>query len=120
MGLMIIRHKARDYGQWRPIFNKHAEMQKAASLSNPGVYHSADSNRTEIIVGLRHQGHEDGQGLAASVDLEKAMTEAGSWTFQRSIFLNRLIECLCAGIRANPCEDCEANSRYKPMRAPAL
>ena len=33
--MMIIRHKVRDYGQWRPIFDAHAEMQKAAGLSNP-------------------------------------------------------------------------------------
>jgi hypothetical protein len=30
MGMMIIRHKVRDYGQWRPIFDANAEMQKAA------------------------------------------------------------------------------------------
>ena len=32
MGMMIIHHKVRDYGQWRPIFDGHAEMQKAAGL----------------------------------------------------------------------------------------
>ena len=50
MGMMIVRHKVRDYGQWRPIFDAHAEMQKAAGLSNPRVYHSADSNKSEIVV----------------------------------------------------------------------
>ena len=45
MGMMIIRHKIRDYGQWRPIFDRHAEMQKAAGLINR-VYHSADSTRS--------------------------------------------------------------------------
>ena len=33
MGVMMIRHKVRDYGQWRPIFDGHAEMQKAAGLT---------------------------------------------------------------------------------------
>ena len=32
MGMMIVRHKVRDYGQWRPIFDRHAEMQRAAGL----------------------------------------------------------------------------------------
>jgi hypothetical protein len=50
MGMMIIRHKVRDYGQWRPIFDRHAKMQKPAGLSNPRVYHSADSNKSEIVV----------------------------------------------------------------------
>ena len=44
MGMMIIRHKVRDYGQWRPIFDGHVEMQRAVGLINPRVYHSADSN----------------------------------------------------------------------------
>ena len=47
MGMMIIRHKVRDYGQWRPIFDRHAKMQKAAGLSNPRVYHSAYSNKLQ-------------------------------------------------------------------------
>jgi hypothetical protein len=28
MGMMIVRHKVRDYGQWRPIFDQHGEMQR--------------------------------------------------------------------------------------------
>jgi hypothetical protein len=46
MGMMIVRHKVRDYGQWRPIFDEHVEMQRAAGLINPRVYHSADSNKS--------------------------------------------------------------------------
>jgi hypothetical protein len=50
MGMMIIRHKVRDYGQWRPMFDEHVAKQKEAGLSNPRVYHSADSNKSEIVV----------------------------------------------------------------------
>ena len=32
--MMIIRHKVRDYGVWRPIFNEHAERTPSAS---PGI-----------------------------------------------------------------------------------
>jgi hypothetical protein len=77
MGMMLIRHKVRDYGQWRPIFNKHAEMQKAAGLSNPRVYHSADSNKSEIIVVFDTKDTKMAKDFAASVELKEAMTEAG-------------------------------------------
>jgi hypothetical protein len=30
MGVLIIRHKVKDYGKWRPMFDKHSLMQKAA------------------------------------------------------------------------------------------
>src|SRR5262249_22832718 len=33
----VVRHKMRDYGQWRPIFDRHVEMQRAAGLTNPRV-----------------------------------------------------------------------------------
>ena len=36
MGMMIVRHKVRNYGQWRPIFDR-AEMQKAAGLESAGL-----------------------------------------------------------------------------------
>ena len=51
MGMMIIRHKVRDYGQRRPLFDGHVEVQMAAGVTNPRVYHSADSNKSEIVVG---------------------------------------------------------------------
>jgi len=46
MGMMIVRHKVKDYGQWRPMFDAHIEAQRAAGLINPRVYHSADSNKS--------------------------------------------------------------------------
>ena len=77
MGMMIIRHKVRDYGQWRPIFDEHAEMQKAAGLTNPRVYHSADSNKTEIVVVFDTKDTKMAKDFAASADLQKAMSKAG-------------------------------------------
>src|ERR1700756_1451379 len=50
MGMMIIRHKVRDYGQWRPILDGRVEMQRGAGLINLRVSHSADSNKSEIVV----------------------------------------------------------------------
>ena len=77
MGMMIIRHKVRDYGHWRPLFDGHAEMQKAAGLTNPRVYHSADSNKSEIVVVFDTKDTNSAKAFAASDDLKKAMSEAG-------------------------------------------
>jgi len=77
MGMMIIRHKVRDYGQWRPVFDGHAEMQKAAGLSNPRVYHSADSNKSEIVVVFDTDDTRKAKDFAASTDLKEVMAKAG-------------------------------------------
>ena len=77
MGMMIIRHKVRDYGQWRPIFDGHVEMQKAAGLFNPRVYHSADSNKSEIVVVFDTEDTKKARDFAASADLKEATIKAG-------------------------------------------
>jgi hypothetical protein len=77
MGMMIVRHKVRDYCQWRPIFDGHVEMQRAAGLINPRVYHSADSNKSEIVVVFDTEDTKKAKDLAASADLKEAMLEAG-------------------------------------------
>jgi len=77
MGMMIIRHKVRDYGQWRPIFDGHVEMQRAAGLINPRVYHSADSNKSEIVVVFDTEDTKKAKDFAASADLKEAMIKAG-------------------------------------------
>ena len=95
----FIRHKIRDYGQWRPIFDRHTKMQKAAGLSNPRVYHSADSNKSEIVVVFDTKDTKMAKDFAASVDLKEAMTEGWMSTCQRSIFLIRSI----GNLFCNPC-----------------
>ena len=69
MGMMIVRHKVRDYGQWRPIFDRHADMQRRAGLINPRVYHSADSNKNEIVVVFDTEDTKKAKYFAASADL---------------------------------------------------
>src|SRR5262245_16787588 len=77
MGMMIIRHKVRDYGQWRPLFDAHAAKQKAAGLSNPRVYHSADSNKSEIVVVFDTEDTRKAKEFADSTDLKNTMANAG-------------------------------------------
>jgi hypothetical protein len=77
MGMMIVRHKVRDYGQWRPVFDEHAEMQRAAGLINPRVYHSADSDKSEIVVVFDTEDTKKAKDFAASADLKEAMMKAG-------------------------------------------
>jgi hypothetical protein len=90
MGMMIIRHKVRDYGQWRPLFDEYAEMQKAAGLSNPRVYHSADSNKSEIVVVFDTEDTSKAKEFADSTDLKEAMAKAGVWDTPTIYFLESI------------------------------
>jgi hypothetical protein len=118
MGMMIIRHKVRDYGQWRPIFDGHAEMQQAAGLSNPRVYHSADSNKSEIVVVFDTKDTTMAKDFAASADLKEAMTKAGvvdtpTIYFLESIDWAKLVEDRYGSILVDS-REMAANLLYMP------
>ena len=77
MGMMIVRHKVRDYGQWHPVFDRHVEMQRAAGLTNPRVYHSADSNKSEIVIVFDTEDTKKAKDFAVSADLKEVMKQSG-------------------------------------------
>jgi hypothetical protein len=52
-------------------------MQRAAGLVNPHVYHSADSNKSEIVVVFDTGDTKKAKEFAASADLKEAMMKAG-------------------------------------------
>jgi hypothetical protein len=76
MGTMIIRHKVKDYGKWRPVFDKHAGAQKAAGLSNPRVFRSAD-DKNELVVVFDTKDTKSAKDFAASPDVRETMAKAG-------------------------------------------
>jgi hypothetical protein len=51
--------------------------RNAKSGSNPRVYHSADSNKNEIVVVFDTEDTKKAKDFAASADLEEAMIKAG-------------------------------------------
>ena len=60
-----------------PYLRSACRMQRAAGLINPRVYHSADSNKSEIVVVFDTEDTKKAKDFAASVDLKEAMTKAG-------------------------------------------
>ena len=59
------------------MFDAQVEAQRTAGLINPRVYHSADSNKSEIVVVFDTEDTKKAKEFAASVDLKEAMTKAG-------------------------------------------
>jgi hypothetical protein len=76
MGMLIIRHKVSNYGKWRPEFDAHSAMQKAAGLSNPRVLRSAD-DKNEIVIIFDTSDTKKAKEFASSSNLRDVMTKAG-------------------------------------------
>jgi hypothetical protein len=76
MGLMIVRHKVKDFRTWKKAFDGHASAQKAAGLTKPRVFRSAeDPNETIILIDYKNL--KMAKTFGASADLKKTMETAG-------------------------------------------
>jgi hypothetical protein len=67
MGTLIIRHKVKDYGKWRPVFDRHAGAQKSAGLTNPRVFRSSD-DKNEVVILFDTDGTKKVNDFVASPD----------------------------------------------------
>ena len=61
-------------------------MQRGAGLTNPRVYHSADSNKIEIVVVFDTEDTKMAKGFAASVDLKDGMKQGGVFGHSDNLF----------------------------------
>jgi hypothetical protein len=76
MGMLIIRHKVKDYGKWRPVFDQHAAAQKSAGLTNSRVFRSSD-DKNEVVILFDTEDSKRAKDFAVSPDLEETMAKAG-------------------------------------------
>ena len=76
MGMLIVRHKVKDYAKWRPLFDGHVAKQRAAGLSHPRVLRSAD-DKSEIVIIFDDMDTAKAKEFAHSADLKETMTKAG-------------------------------------------
>ncbi len=87
MGVMIIRHKVKDFGTWKPAFDSHQPVQAAAGLSNPRVFRSA-GDPSEVVIIFDAQDIGKAKELAGSPELKSAMAAAGVMDKPDIYFLN--------------------------------
>jgi quinol monooxygenase YgiN len=76
MGMIIVHHKVKDFGAWKPLYDKHAGARKAAGLTKAHVLQSVDDPNTVTVVMDFSDVHK-AKAFAASEDLKTAMKLAG-------------------------------------------
>ena len=50
MGMLIVRHKVKDFATWKKAFDGHAAAQKQAGLTKPRLFRSADDHNEVVIL----------------------------------------------------------------------
>jgi hypothetical protein len=76
MALVIVRHKVKDFAAWKKAFDGHAGAQKAAGLSNPRIFRSAD-DANETVVLFDAKDIAAAKQFSAAPDLKSTMQAAG-------------------------------------------
>src|ERR1700692_1232881 len=76
MGLVIIRHKVKDFSIWKKAFDDHAPARGSAGLSNARLYHSV-GDLSEVVILFDTDDIAKAKQFVSSADLKSAMTAAG-------------------------------------------
>src|SRR5262245_17748701 len=76
MGMLIIRHKVKDYNEWRPVFDRHNRAQRSAGLTNPRAFRSSD-DKNEVVIFFKTDDMKRAKDFVASPDLKETMAKAG-------------------------------------------
>ncbi len=76
MGLLIVRHKVKNFATWKKTFDGHAAAQKAAGLTKPRLFRSADDHN-EVVILFDMKDASEAKKFASSADLKSTMKSAG-------------------------------------------
>jgi|JRHI01.1.fsa_nt_gi hypothetical protein len=76
MGLVIVRHKVKDFAAWKRAFEDHASARGTAGLSNARLFRSAD-DPSEVVILFDTDDIAKAKQFVSSPELKSAMTAAG-------------------------------------------
>ena len=76
MGLVIVRHKVKDFATWKKAFEAHASPRGVAGLSNARLFRSTD-DPSEVVILFDTDDIAKAKQFVSSPELKVAMTAAG-------------------------------------------
>lgn len=87
MPYFLVRHKVKDYATWKPVYDEHGAIRKAAGCQGTIVFRMAD-DPNNVIVLLEWDNLEKAQQFTQSDDLRETMQRAGVLEKPDIYFLN--------------------------------
>lgn len=73
---MLIRHKVRDFPEWKPVYDAHLPKREEAGLSEKYLLHSA-ADPNEVFMLFEVQDLDRARHFAESADLREIMQKSG-------------------------------------------
>ena len=76
MANLLIHNTVEDFATWKPVFDKYADMRRAAGAKGGRLFHTAD-NPNDVLILFEWDDLKNAREFAASDGLREAMQEAG-------------------------------------------
>jgi hypothetical protein len=76
MPYLLIRHKVKDFGEWKSVYDGHITARRGAGLEELFLLRNAD-NPNEVVILFEAEDHTKARELVTSEDLQQAMERAG-------------------------------------------
>ena len=89
--LMVVRHRVRNYGDWKKAFDAHLDQCREAGLKRGWVYRNAD-DPYELIVSFEVENLGRAREFFKSPSLREAMERAGVADQPTVYFLEEVAE----------------------------
>ncbi|HEY3411458.1 MAG TPA: cyclase [Armatimonadota bacterium] len=84
---MLVRHKVRDFSEWKPGYDAHQPKRLAAGLTDKKLLRSAD-DPNEVILLFEAADLDRAKAFAESADLKETMQNVGVIDKPDVYFLN--------------------------------
>ena len=88
---LVVRHRIRNYAQWKQVFDKHLDLCAEYGMKRMWVNRSAD-DRNELIVTAECEDLARAREFVRSASLKDAMKEAGVVDEPTIFFLEEIAE----------------------------
>ncbi len=76
MPYILIRHKVKDYTEWKPVFDEHGATRKASGSKGGYLLRNID-DANEVVIFMEMDDLEKARQLVQSEDLRQAMEQSG-------------------------------------------
>jgi hypothetical protein len=76
MPAMMIHHKVKDYGAWRPVYDAHEKSRASAGITNAKVFRRAE-DLNDLVILADVADVAKAKSWSTSEDLKLAMQKAG-------------------------------------------
>jgi len=84
---MIVRHKVRDFSQWKPGYDAHLPKRNEASLTEKHILRGVQ-DPNEVVLMFEVQDLNKAMAFAESTDLRETMQKVGVMDKPDIFFLN--------------------------------